>query len=443
MRARNAVLIFVVVLAAVALGLFAFSWRPAMEPVEAAARAAFDPSLVKRGSELAAIGNCKSCHTRPDGEPYAGGVRLQTPFGTIYGTNITPEPDTGIGRWSEAAFRRAMHEGVSADGRHLYPAFPYDHFTKASDQDVRAIYAFLQTVKPVRASNPPNELPFPLNVRPLLAGWKLLYFKPARFEPDPARSEDINKGAYLAEGLAHCGSCHTPRNSLGAEEKQRPLDGGQASGWWAPALNGNSPSPVPWSADQIHTYLRTGFVESHGVAAGPMREVVVNLGSAPDSDVRAIASYIATSLAAAVPRQKETAAEVAAAIDKQRPVLWQTPVQSADASSAHPDLGAAIYAGACAMCHERTGLRFSARGIHLASSKVVHLPDASNLAHIILHGVEAPPRARFAAMPGFADALTDTQIAAVAAWLRRTSTDRTPWPDLESTVNRVRTGRAE
>ena len=225
----------------------ALAWRSAIDPVEPPDRASFDPARVTKGAELAAVGDCGRCHTVEGGAAYAGGYPLATPFGTIYATNITPDPETGIGRWSEAAFRRAMREGVDREGRHLYPAFPYDHFAQASDEDLTAVYAFLMTRDPVRATAPPDQLAFPYNVRPLLAGWNLLFLDKAPFRPDPGRDAAWNRGAYLAESLGHCGACHTPRNKLGAEEKDRPYAGGEAEGWSAPALDASSPAPVRWT----------------------------------------------------------------------------------------------------------------------------------------------------------------------------------------------------
>src|SRR5262245_41178237 len=207
-----------------------------------------DPALVKRGADLASIGNCNTCHTAPGGRPFAGGLGFSTPFGVIYSTNITPDTPTGIGSWSEAAFRRALREGVGRDGSHLYPVFPYDHFTLLNDDDVRALYAYFMTREPVRAAAPANELSFPFNFRLAIAAWKLLYFRSGSYRPDATQSVAWNRGAYLVEGLAHCGACHTPRNSFGAETKPR-FAGGEAEGWTAYALNDASPAPVPWNAE--------------------------------------------------------------------------------------------------------------------------------------------------------------------------------------------------
>jgi mono/diheme cytochrome c family protein len=440
MRARD---ILVGLLGAVALGLAGFlalAWYPAIPELEPPSRSSFEPQSIARGAELARIGNCNVCHTQPGGEPYAGGRPVATPFGTIYATNITPDPDTGIGRWSERAFLRSMHEGVGRDGRHLYPAFPYDHFTKVSDQDVGAIYAFLMTREPVRAQVPINDLAFPFNFRPLIAGWKLLFFETGRFEPTAGQAPNIARGAYLVHGLAHCGACHTPRNALGAEKPDHYLGGGESEGWHAPALNAASPSPLPWTAEQLATYLRQGFVANHGVAAGPMQPVTDNLGKAPEQDVEAIVAYVGSILAPATADRRQTTEQLAAQTESSDVSLWRAAPPTTTGSTAAPPggNGATLYAGACAMCHEATGLRFSAHGIHLASSKVVAMSDPRNLVHVILEGIEAPAGAPAASMPGFATAFTDQQVTALATYLRATFSDQPPWIDLENQIRKVR-----
>ena len=200
-------------LAAVVLGLLGFfllAWRRAIAPIEPPTSASFPPESVARGAMLSAAGHCVACHTRPGGEPFAGGYGLNTPFGVIYGTNITPDPDTGIGRWSPEAFARAMREGVSQDGSHLFPAFPYYAFTELSDDDVKALYAYLMTRPPVRATVPANTIPFPLNIRAFQEGWKILFFTSGRYRPDSSKGAEWNRGAYLAEALSDCTACHTP-----------------------------------------------------------------------------------------------------------------------------------------------------------------------------------------------------------------------------------------
>jgi mono/diheme cytochrome c family protein len=202
------------------LGFFAFAWYPAIAPVVAPGPRSVAPDLITKGRMLAGGDFCAECHTARGGAPYAGGYPMSTPFGTIYSSNITPDPDTGIGTWSEVAFARAMREGVAQDGSLLYPAFPYDHFTRLSDEDVAALYAYFMTRPPVHAPARANDLRFPLNIRHMLAGWRLLFFRSERFAPDAGKSAAWNRGAYLAEGLSHCGACHTPRNRLGAGARE-------------------------------------------------------------------------------------------------------------------------------------------------------------------------------------------------------------------------------
>jgi mono/diheme cytochrome c family protein len=433
MRLRRALFGF---LGVVLLGLAAFVYvahQPAMPAIQPPPPAAFAAAEVARGAELARLGNCNVCHTKQEGMPYAGGRALKTPFGTIYSTNITPDADTGIGSWSQAAFLRAMREGVRRDGAHLYPAFPYDHFTKASMDDLRALYGFLMTRQPVAAQAPHNQLPFPWSERALIAAWKLLYFRPGELKPDPTLSAELNWGAYLVEGLAHCGACHTPRNSLGAEQNQRYLGGGDSEGWQAPALNAASTSPVPWTTDQLFTYLRNGFVAPHGVAAGPMQPVANNLGRVPEPDVKAIAAYIGAIVGPPTAHRQGATRQPGADVSARS----AAPAPDTSGSSTSAD-GAAIYAGACALCHETTGQHFSAHGIGLTSSKVITLPDARNLAHVILEGITPPDASPAALMPGYAEVFTDAQISSLMAYLRRTFSDQPTWSSLEETVREAR-----
>jgi mono/diheme cytochrome c family protein len=438
-------LVVTAVVTAAVGALVAYGWNseiPVAEPQQA--RQIFEPGLVARGADLALIGNCNSCHTKEGGRTFAGGRPMSTPFGTMYATNITPDPDTGIGRWSEEAFERAMREGVRRDGAHLYPAFPYDHFTKLSADDVKAIYAFLITREPVHAQTPANELAFPFNLRPLIAGWKLLYFSPGDFQPDDAKSAEWNRGAYLAEGVAHCGACHTPRNVLGAEDRHMHLSGGEIENWHAPALNTASPAPVPWTPEQLFAYLQRGYAEPHGVAAGPMQPVVNNLGRVAEEDVKAIAVYVGSILGPATAERGKKAEELRRRFERgHRGSTSDTRVQTTGSTGTAKETdqsadGAAIYAGACAMCHEPTGQRFSAHGIHIAYSKLVTMPDPRNLMNVIDDGIAPPEGAPAATMPGFAEALSEQQLVALMSFLRSNFTDQPAWTDLEGLVRRQR-----
>jgi mono/diheme cytochrome c family protein len=426
MRFGRTLLIAGLIIAIGAIGYAMFVWYPELPPVQADQRT-FQPSVVRQGAQLAGIGNCMTCHTRDDGKPYAGGRPVPTPFGTIYATNITPDPDTGIGAWSDEAFLRAMREGVDRRGRHLYPAFPYDHFTKVRPDDLRAIYAFLMTREPVRAEAPANDLVFPLNVRATVAGWKALFLRRGELTPDPDKNADWNRGAYLVEGLAHCGACHTPRNILAAEKRGRNLAGGESDQWHAPALNEASPAPVAWTGQAIANYLRRGRDEMHGAAAGPMAPVVENLARASDDDVRAIATYVASFARAADERRKDDKTKRAQSAPD---TVGVTTVGQADPDGR--DAVASIYAGACAVCHE------AGRGVSLELSTSVNAPDPRNLLHLIMDGVQPLSTTPGVFMPGFADTLTDEQIVALAAYLRGRFSQHPAWPELAATLGKLR-----
>ncbi|HEX7054270.1 MAG TPA: c-type cytochrome [Burkholderiales bacterium] len=424
---RWALAIFAVVVAGIAAFL-AFAWRPALDPVAAPGRDAFDPQLVARGRELAAVGDCAGCHTRPGGAPFAGGVALATPFGTLFGTNITPDPKFGIGNWSEAAFRRAMREGVARDGRHLYPAFPYGHFTLLDDADIAALYAYFMTREPVNAAPPEHELAFPFNLRPLLAGWKRLYFEERRFQADASKSAQWNRGAYLVRGLGHCGACHTPRNRLGAEHKHRQLAGALVEGWYAPALNEASPSPIPWTPEDLATYLATGIAERHAMAAGPMQTVTHELGRAAPEDVRAIAAYIHGTMG---PLTQAREARARAAIDLARREPSAAAGSSVELRDARLRLGKALYLGACASCHERGRELSSGGALELPLAVALYEPEPASLVNIIRDGIQPPPGETGRWMPGFAGAFNEEQMLALLTYLRTLAPGAPPWQDLE------------
>jgi mono/diheme cytochrome c family protein len=409
-----------------AAAAFAIAWRPAIAAIDPPKPQSFDASLVKRGRELAAIGNCGDCHTLRGGKSFAGGLPVPTPFGTIFSSNITPDPETGIGRWSETAFRRAMRSGVDRDGAHLYPTFPYDHFTNVSDEDDAALYAFMMTREPVRAPARENQLSFPLDHRVLVAGWKLLFLRRGSYRPDSAKSAEWNRGAYLVEGLAHCGACHTPRNALGAERVSASFAGGDVDNWQAYPINAQSPSPVPWDADALFTYMREGSHPDHGTARGPMAQVVSNLSQVSSSDVRAIATYMADVFGAPTLDRKRQG-EAALAQAKSAPAA---PLQANAA-------GASIYAAACATCHE-SGRPPPYGGINLGLSTAVASPDPRNLANIVLSGVRPVEGERSPIMPGFAASMNDAQIAALLNFLRARFSNQAPWAGVEKIVEDAR-----
>jgi mono/diheme cytochrome c family protein len=409
------------------VGLFALAHRAEIAPVEPPAAAAFSPELIARGEILATAGNCESCHTARDGQHFAGGLGIGTPFGTIYTSNITPDPASGIGRWSEAAFARALHEGVARDGSHLYPAFPFDHFTRVTDDDVQALYAYLMTRAPVNLVPPGNTVPFPVNIRALQWGWKLLFFHPGVYQRDPARSEAWNRGAYLSAGLAHCAACHSPRNALGASETgPRAYAGGTVDGWVAPALTAANTAPLPWTEEELYGFLRNGGTALHGVAAASMSEVIhFGLAKLPDADVKAIATYFSDMNGSA------TRAETVGA------VLAKAMSASSVDEAEESDPGASLYIAACASCHYNGGPAPLIARPELALNSALSGTEPTNLVQVMLHGIGLKDGAPGLFMPPFAH-LSDAEIASLVAYLRRTRTDRPAWTDLEGKVAAIR-----
>jgi nicotinate dehydrogenase subunit B len=410
--------------AAIGIGAALLPWR-AIAPIARPDASVYSAATIARGKELAALGACAVCHTSDHGGLNAGGRPLETPFGTIYTTNITPDVDTGIGAWSYPAFERAMREGIHRDGRHLYPAFPYTHFARTDDADLQALYAYLMAHAPVRAEAPSNALAFPFNLRPLLAGWNALFHRPKVLEPDPAKSETWNRGAYLIEGLGHCSACHSPRNALGAERQTAYLAGGFTDGWEVPALTSLSKAPIPWSEDELYAYLRTGESRFHGVAAGPMAPVVKGLAALPDQDIRAMAVYLGSFNEPVTARPAREA--LAAGLE--------TSTAVATAASA----GARIYQGACAVCHEVGGPPLFGSRPSLALNSNLHSNVPDNLIQVIMHGIARPAATDLGYMPAFKDSMTDRQVAELVSYLRRQfAPDKPAWGEVAATVGRIR-----
>jgi len=412
------------------LGIIAYSiyaYKPSIEPIAPNSLPDYDPAVIERGRLMVAAGYCAVCHTEKGGAPYAGNYAMETDFGTIYSTNITPDREQGIGSWSEAAFIRAMREGVDREGRHLFPAFPYNHFAKMSEQDIVATYAFIMTqVKPAQVTQRNNELPFPLNLRYLQAGWKLISVDLKPYQPHSEKSDMWNRGAYLVEGIAHCGACHTPRNVIGAERNSEKFEGAIIDDWIAPALSANNESSLAWSAAEFSQYLKTGATVQHGVAIGPMAPVVhAGLRELPDSDLTAIGIYLAD-LAGNVDTEATSTAIIAASLDQGKPnqtYRW--------------DAGERLYATACASCHynvEQIALGRPDLGVNSATN--LNQPD--NLIHAILDGVDNESGISGVVMPSFRDALNDQEIAQIAAYLRNSRTDHEPWTELQQRITDIR-----
>lgn len=417
MRLRPIMLGILVALVLVVLGGLAWTWRSAMAPISASDRPAAAIQIVAHGAALASIGNCNDCHVTATGKAFAGGRPLRTPFGTIFSSNITPDMETGIGTWSEASFSRAMKDGVDREGRQLYPAFPYDHFTRATDDDIHALYAFLMSLPPVRNHIPANELAFPFNFRPMVAGWKVLFFHETPPDNVASKSAEWNRGRYLVEGLGHCGACHTPRNVLGAEKRRSAYAGGVAEGWNAPPLNSSLVAAHKWTVDQLAEYLSTGWDRLHGAAAGPMADVAKNLGQASPQDVRAIATYIASLSDGA------TAA---------------TATRHDNAAASAPAEVVAIYMGACANCHNNPNDVGPSKALPLSLSTAVLQPGSGNTVRVVLYGIQSYRSTGGPYMPAFDGMLTDNQIAAVSEYVRARYTNQPQWKDVREEISKAR-----
>jgi mono/diheme cytochrome c family protein len=431
---RSPFLRWILALAVVVCVAAALSWRPAIAPLPTGALAAVDAGAAQRGASLAAIGQCASCHTANPSAPYAGGVPISTPFGVVYSTNITPDRATGIGSWPEAAFVRAMQAGISRDGHHLYPAFPYDHYTRLETRDISAIYAFMMTRDPLHAPARDNRMRFPFGFRPLVAGWNLLYLDRSPVRPEPARDATWNRGAYLAQSLGHCSACHSPRNALGGENMRRYLGGGEAEGWYVPALNADSPSPLPWTVDHLALYLRTGIAPDHAIAGGPMQGVTANLAQADPGEVRALATYIVSLMGKPGPA---VAANARQAVHTAAPL---PPAAAGDSVEARQlQLGAAVYADACARCHDGGRAVSSGGALQLPAAIALYDPDPRSLIRIIREGVPPVDGQPGRWMPAFAEILTDQQVTALAAYLRHHGAHAAPWPNLPAAVQKAKT----
>jgi mono/diheme cytochrome c family protein len=363
-------------------------------------RAQAEPSVetIARGRALTDAADCGSCHTADPSKPFAGGKRIDTPFGGIYSANLTPDRDTGLGAWSDDDFVRALRFGVARDGSRYYPAFPYPHFTKMIKPDVLAIRAYLETLPPVRNTPPPPQLRWPLNYRVLMRGWNFAFFRPGIFEPDQNKSAEWNRGGYLVEGAAHCGACHTTKNFFGAEKRAQKFGGGLVDGWFAPRLDAADRSGLKsWGVEDIAEYLQSGRnARSH--ADGPMAEVVLNSTSRMSgADVRAIAVYLKD----LPPGAPEPA------------VAPPPPAQMAD--------GEKLYKTACVACHEADGSGAPRIYPPLPGNANLQSADPSSALRIILDGAETitTPRApNTGSMPAYRAKMSDQEIADVTTYIR-------------------------
>jgi mono/diheme cytochrome c family protein len=370
--------------------------------------------LVKRGEYLTRAGDCAACHTADKSRPFAGGLPITTPFGTIYTPNITSDPDTGIGRWTDANFLRAMHEGIGKDGERLYPAFPYPEFTKVTNDDVLAIRAYLNTLAPVRYTPPANVMSFPFNQRWLMTFWNMLNFHEGRHVPDPKQSAEWNRGAYLVEGLGHCEECHTPRDVTQGLKTSERFTGAEISGWRAFNITPDAKSGIgAWSDDDIAQYLATGVAHGHANAAGPMADVVQNSTQyMTPQDLRSMVVYLRAVPAKGGGETRPRDAYGKPAIDDVT-ALRGTAVSGVN--------GAQLFIANCATCHNWTGEGRGGKALgaypSLIHNSVVGASEANNLTMVMLHGVDRETKDAHAFMPAFGEHLSDAQIAAISNYV--------------------------
>ncbi|HTW72206.1 MAG TPA: cytochrome c [Acetobacteraceae bacterium] len=348
---------------------------------------------------MAVLGDCAACHTKPGGPPFAGGLAIETPFGNVVAANITPDRDTGIGRWSDEQFIRAVTQGRAPGGVRLYPAMPYPAYAKMTTRDLIALRAYLNTLTPVHNRVHSNQLPFPFDIRLGMVFWNALFYTPGTFKPDPHKSADWNRGAYLVEGPGHCGTCHTAKNFLGADEPSRYLRGFSVQGWFAPNITGSDHVGIgAWSVQDIVSYLKTG-VNAHSIASGPMADEIEDSSShMTTSDLRAIAVFLKDQPGGETPSGQAMATD--------------DPVMRA---------GEAIYTDECSACHTAAGTGVTRLFPRLSGSALVQSAEPTSLIHVVLEGsraVATDPAPTAPAMPPFGWKLSNRQVANVLTYIR-------------------------
>jgi mono/diheme cytochrome c family protein len=362
--------------------------------------------IVKRGEYLARAADCVVCHTAPGGQPFAGGLSFELPFGTIYSTNITADKETGIGDYSDRQFLDAVQRGIRKDGARLYPAMPYPSYTYMTDADALAIKAYLFSLPATHASNRANTLTFPFNQRWAMAFWSFAFNADARFAPKTSQTAQWNRGAYLAEALAHCGECHTPRNLAFALDNHDKFAGALTAGWRAYNITSDKGSGIgAWSDDEVFGYLAHGHAQGRGTASGPMGEAVDESFSkmAPE-DIHALVAFLRS---------------VPLIASSDLPAMLGPPASASpkDGALAGDALGKKIFADACASCHSWSGVSAVTPFATIAGSRAVNDPTATNVAQIVISGAHRTEPEGAVSMPAFGSILSDTEIAAAANYV--------------------------
>jgi mono/diheme cytochrome c family protein len=363
-------------------------------------------SVVERGAYLARAADCMVCHTTEGGKEYAGGLGFKLPFGTLYSTNITPDKDTGIGNYSDQDFLAAMHRGIRKDGARLYPAMPFTSYTYISDADALAIKAYLFSLPPVRAAAPENTLMFPFNQRWAMGFWSALFNPDTRFQADTSKSPEWNRGAYLAEALAHCGECHTPRNLAFALNNRLKFAGAVTAGWRAFNISSDETTGVgAWRDDDLVSYLSIGHADGHGTASGPMGEAVDHsLSKLAPEDIRAVVAYLRS-----VPPTAST--------DLPATLAPPAPASHRDGGGTPDPRGKMVFEGACVSCHGWSGESSISPFATLTGAWAVNDPGATNVAQIVISGTKRHTPEGAVSMPAFGNAYSDVEIAAVANYV--------------------------
>jgi mono/diheme cytochrome c family protein len=375
-----------------------------------------DAAVIAKGEYLARAGDCIACHTAPEGKLFAGGRAMPTPFGTLYTSNITPDPETGIGKWTADDFYKTMHEGRFPDGGLLYPAMPFGSYTKVTRADSDAIFAYLRSIPAVKQANREHQLDFPYNNRSLILGWRTLFFKEGEYTPDPSKSDEWNRGAYLVEGLGHCAMCHTAINALGGSSDSKAFEGGliPMQNWYAPSLTSNKEAGLgDWSIEEISDLLRTG-ISSRGAVYGPMAEVTYNsLQYLKGDDIKAMAVYLKS-------------------LGQGNPPETATSDLPSPESSLLLSFGKTVYDTQCSSCHGLDGKGYPPHYPPLAGNPSISMPSAVNPIRMVLNGGFPPGTAGNPmpyGMPPFAQALSDDEVAAVVTYIR------TAWGNRGSAVS--------